>query len=211
MPAERARFVSSAPSPTVTADRSAERIVAQLGARSIVLVGMPGAGKTSIGRRLATLLDLPFVDADHEIEAAAGMAIADIFEVHGEAAFRDGERRVIQRLLAGGPQVLATGGGAFMNPETRAEIGRQGVSVWLRADHATLMQRVRRRSHRPLLAGDDADAVMRRLLEEREPVFALADIEVQSRDGPHETIVASLAEAVADHLSPDPSRQEIPE
>jgi len=203
--------VSSAQSPTADADRSSARIVAGLGTRSIVLVGMPGAGKTSIGRRLATLLGIPFVDADHEIEAAAGMAITDIFEVHGEAAFRDGERRVIQRLLGEGPQVLATGGGAFMNADTRAEIARAGISVWLRADLDTLMQRVRRRNHRPLLARDDAEDVMRRLLAEREPVFALTDIQVPSRDAPHETVVAALADAVATHLSALEHRQEFPE
>jgi shikimate kinase/shikimate kinase/3-dehydroquinate synthase len=185
--------------------------VARLGRRSIVLVGMPGAGKTSVGRRLATRLGIPFVDADHEIEAAAGMAISDIFEVHGEGAFRDGERRVIQRLLGHGPQVLATGGGAFMNAETRDAVARAGVSVWLRADLATLMQRVRKRSHRPLLANADPDAVMRQLLVTREPVFALADLTIQSWETPHETIVTTMIEALGSHLADETPSQEPPE
>ncbi|MEW5423359.1 shikimate kinase [Amorphus sp. 3PC139-8] len=187
-----------------------ERIAARLGSRSIVLIGMPGAGKTSIGRRLAARLELPFVDADHEIEAAAGMAIPDIFEVHGEAAFRDGERRVIKRLLGQGPQILATGGGAFMAEDTRAAIAAMGISVWLKADHETLMERVRRRTNRPLLAGEDPEGVMRRLLEQREPVFALADLTVTSYNVAHDTIVASLLQALDGYLShetPPPSTE----
>src|SRR4051812_37146371 len=129
----------------------AAAIVAALGARSVVLVGMMGAGKSSIGRRLATRLNIPFVDADAEIEKAAGMSIPDIFATHGEADFRAGEARVIVGLLDGGPQVLATGGGAFMNPDTRTAIGAKGVSIWLNADFDTLMRRIRRRHDRPLL------------------------------------------------------------
>ncbi|MGX1307369.1 shikimate kinase [Amorphus suaedae] len=203
--------MSSAPSQTSAPDRAAAQVVARLGQRSIVLVGMPGAGKTTVGRRLATRLGIPFVDADHEIETAAGMDIADIFQVHGEAAFRDGERRVIRRLLDNGPQVLATGGGAFMNAETRAAIAAAGVSVWLRADLATLMQRVRKRSHRPLLANADPDEVMRRLLAVREPVFAGADLTIQSWETPHETIVTTMIETLAAHLSRETPSQEPPE
>ena len=128
-----------------------ETIRRRLGARSVALVGLMGAGKTSVGRRLALRLGLPFRDADHEIEAAAGMPINDIFATYGEPYFRDGERRVIARLLHNGPQVLGTGGGAFMNPETRARIAEAGVSVWLKADLDTLMRRVRKRANRPLL------------------------------------------------------------
>lgn len=203
--------MSSAPSQTSAPDRTCAQVAARLGRRSIVLVGMPGAGKTTVGRRLAARLAIPFVDADHEIETAAGMAISDIFEVHGEAAFRDGERRVIRRLLGNGPQVLATGGGAFMNAETRAAIAEAGVSVWLRADLATLMQRVRKRSHRPLLANADPDEVMRRLLVAREPTFALADLAIQSWETPHETIVATMIEALAAHLGHESPAQEPPE
>lgn len=203
--------MSSAPSQSPAPDRACEQIADGIGERSIVLVGMPGAGKTSIGRRLATRLKLPFVDADHEIEAAAGMAISDIFEVHGEAAFRDGEHRVILRLLGNGPQVLATGGGAFMNADTRAAIARAGISVWLRADLPILMQRVRKRSHRPLLANADPDEVMRRLLAAREPTFARADLTIQSWETPHETIVATMIEAIAAHLADTSPSQEPPE
>lgn len=203
--------MSSVPSQPPVPDSACARIVDRLGQRSIVLVGMPGAGKTSIGRRLATRLKLRFVDADHEIEAAAGMAISDIFEIHGEQAFRDGERRVIQRLLAGGPQVLATGGGAFMNEVTRAAIASDGISVWLRADLATLMQRVRKRSHRPLLANTDPDEVMRQLLVAREPVFALADLTIQSWETPHDTIVSTMIAALEAHLADEIPSQEPPE
>jgi shikimate kinase len=136
-------------------------ITRQLGARSIVLVGLMGAGKSTVGRRLAQKLGLPFRDADHEIEAAAGMSIPDIFSIHGEAYFRDGERRVIGRLLQEGPMVLATGGGAYMNEETRARIAENGVSVWLRADLDVLMRRVRKRATRPLLQNPDPEGTMR--------------------------------------------------
>ena len=168
--------------------------------RSIVLVGLMGAGKTTIGRRLAARLDLPFVDADQEIEKAAGMSISDIFATHGEAHFRDGERKVIARLLGDGPQVLATGGGAFMDSITRANIARSGVSVWLSADLDILMERVSRRNNRPLLQQDDPKSVMRRLIEERYPVYALSDITVESRDAPHDAIVADLLDSLAEKL-----------
>ena len=139
-------------------------IVAALGRRSVVLVGMMGAGKSSIGRRLALRLGIPFVDADTEIEKAAGMTIPDIFATHGEAEFRAGEARVIARLLEGGPQVLATGGGAFMNADTRAAIAAKGISVWLKAEFDVLMRRIKRRHDRPLLKTDDPGATLRGLM-----------------------------------------------
>lgn len=172
----------------------------RLGARSIVLVGMMGSGKSTVGSRLAARLALPFVDADHEIEVAAGMSIPDIFASRGEAEFRAGEQRVIARLLTQGPQVLATGGGAFMNADTRARIAERGVSVWLKADPDTLMRRVRKRGNRPLLQTSDPDATLRALLMEREPVYALADLTVTSRDDPHDVVVEAVREAVEQWL-----------
>lgn len=168
----------------------------RLGERAIVLVGLPGAGKTTLGRRLAARLDLRFLDADAEIVAAAGMTIPDLFSNYGEPAFRDGERRVIGRLLSEGPMVLATGGGAYMNAETRARIAKAGISVWLQVDHETLMKRVRRRSNRPLLQNGDPEGTMRRLMEERHPVYALADITVKSHDLPQDRIVADVVAAL---------------
>ena len=169
----------------------------KLGTRSIVLVGMPGCGKSAIGRRLAPRLDLPFVDADEEIERAAGKSISDIFAEHGEPYFRDGERRVITRLLASGPQVLATGGGAMMDDETRANVRRAGISVWVKADLPVLVRRVAKRNNRPLFEGRDAEAVMRQLLQERDPIFATADIVVESREVPHDIIVDEIIDALA--------------
>lgn len=177
-------------------------VVAMLGRRSIVLVGMMGAGKSSIGRRLATRLNLPFVDADAEIEKAAGMSIPDIFATHGEPDFRAGEARVIARLLDSGPQVLATGGGAFMNAETRAAIGVKGVSVWLRAEAEVLMRRIKRRHDRPLLATDDPAATLRQLIDIRYPVYALASVAVQSREVPHDKIVDEIVAALAGVKAP---------
>lgn len=174
--------------------------------RMIVLIGMMGAGKTTIGRRLATRLGLTFVDADKEIEEAAKCSIEDIFARHGEAAFRDGERRVIARLLDGPVGVLATGGGAYMSVETRNLIAEKGVAVWLRADLEVLLERVMRRSHRPLLNNGDPAGTLRRLIDERYPVYAKADITVQSGRGPHEAvvdrIVAQLKDWVARHHTP---------
>ena len=175
-------------------------LLAALGARSVVLVGMMGAGKSSIGRRLATRLNIPFVDADAEIEKAAGMSIPDIFATRGEPDFRTGEARVIVRLLDGGPQVLATGGGAFMNPDTRALIRTKGVSVWLNAEFDVLMRRLRRRADRPLLQTADPGATLTRLMDERYPVYAGAELTVQSRDVPHETITAEIIDALAQNL-----------
>src|SRR5215468_11350940 len=173
-------------------------IVAALKGRAIVLVGMMGAGKSSIGRRLAQRLDIPFVDADNEIEIAAGMSISDIFAIRGEPEFRAGEARVIARLLEGGPQVLATGGGAFANPDTRAAIAAKGISVWLKAEFDVLMKRIKRRHDRPLLKTEDPGAMLRKLMEERYPVYALADLMVQSRDVPHDKIVDEIVHALAE-------------
>jgi shikimate kinase len=176
-------------------------IVAALGNRSVVLVGMMGAGKSSIGRRLAMRLGIPFVDADTEIEKAAGMSIPDIFAVHGEADFRAGEARVIARLLDGGPQVLATGGGAFMHPQSREAIGVKGISIWLKAEYDVLLKRIKRRGDRPMLKTDDPAETLRRLMEERDPVYAEADVIVHSRDVPHEIIIAEIISAVAPRLA----------
>jgi shikimate kinase len=175
-------------------------IVAALGRRSIVLVGMMGAGKSSVGRRLAARLGLAFVDADSEIETAAGMSIADIFSAHGEAYFRSGEARVIARLLEGGPQVLATGGGAIMNPDTRAAIRAKAVSIWLNAEYDVLLRRVRRRTDRPMLKTADPAETLRRLLAERSPTYAQADVTLNSRDAPHEMIVNEAIAALGAHL-----------
>jgi shikimate kinase len=174
-----------------------ERIRSGLGTRSIVMVGMPGCGKTALGRRLGPRLGLPFLDVDEEIERAAGKSIKEIFADHGEVHFRDGERKVIARLLAAGPQVLATGGGALMNEETRAEIRRSGVSVWVKADAALLVRRVAKRNTRPLFEGRDPERVVRELMEARHPLYASADIIVESRDVPHELMVDEIVEALA--------------
>lgn len=165
--------------------------------RSIVLIGLMGCGKSSIGRRLAARLELPFVDADDEIERAAGRSIPDIFAEHGEAYFRDGERKVIQRLLGCGPQVLATGGGAFMNTDTRASIRQSGISIWLKADLPVLMRRVAKRDNRPLLKQKDPEAVMRQLMESRYPVYAEADLTVDSREVAHDIIVGEILRMLA--------------
>ena len=174
--------------------------VAALGKRSIVLVGMMGAGKSSVGRRLAARLGLTFVDADGEIETAARMSIADIFAAHGEAYFRSGEARVIARLLEGGPQVMATGGGAFMNLETRSTIRSKGVSIWLDAEYEVLLRRVRRRSDRPMLKTADPAETLRRLLAERNPIYAEADLTLRSREAPHDTIVNEAIAGLVAHL-----------
>ncbi len=178
----------------------AARLREALGRRTIVLVGMMGSGKSSVGRRLAARLGLPFSDADTEIEQAAGMTIPEIFAAHGEAFFRDGERRVIARLLGSGPRVLATGGGAFMSDETRERIAAQGISVWLKAEPDVLMRRVRKRANRPLLQTPDPEGTLRNLLSAREPVYALADLTVVSHDAPHEAVVTDLFVALAQYL-----------
>jgi shikimate kinase len=178
----------------------------QLGTRSLVLVGLMGAGKSTVGRRLAQTLKLPFRDADHEIEAAAGMTIPEIFAIHGEEHFRDGERRVIARLLQEGPIVLATGGGAFMNEETRQRVAENGISIWLKADLDVLMRRVRKRSTRPLLQNPDPEGTMRRLMELRHPVYATADITIDSHEAPHDKVVAEVVRALGEWFEQDKQR-----
>ncbi len=177
------------------AENGVESAIAQaLGRRSIVLVGMMGAGKSSIGRRLAGRLGIPFVDADGEIESAAGMTISEIFAKHGEPYFRAGETRVIARLLESGPQVLATGGGAIMDQRTRDLIRIKGISIWLKADLDVLLKRTKRRNDRPL-----AEKI-KDLLPVREPVYAQSDIVVQSRDEPHEAIIDEIIAALPEHV-----------
>lgn len=175
--------------------------------RTIVLVGLMGAGKTKIGRRLAARLNLPFADSDEEIETAAGETIEEIFRHRGEAAFRDGERRVIARLLQGPVHILATGGGAFMDAGTRAVIAKHGVSVWLRADLDVLFARVSRRSNRPLLKTPDPRAVLSELIERRNPIYAEADLTIDSGDGPPEATatrtIAALAACARANLPPE--------
>lgn len=173
------------------------RLREALGSRSIVLIGLMGAGKTAVGRRLANRLELPFTDADAEIELAAGQTVSEIFAEHGEPYFREGESRVIARLLLAGPQVLATGGGAYMSAGTRANIKSRGISVWLKADLPVLLHRVRRRDNRPLLAAGEPETVMRELMQKRYPIYAKADITVESRDVPHDVMVSDVVEALA--------------
>jgi len=183
--------------PTAGAGASQEAdITAGLGARSVVLVGMMGAGKSTIGRRLSARLRLPFLDADLEIEAAAGMSIPDIFETHGEPHFRDGEARVIARLLDNGPGIIATGGGAFLREETRRRIRDKAVSIWLKADADIIMKRIKRRADRPLLQTADPAATVERLIGEREPFYREADLTIWSRDVPHEKIVDESIDAL---------------
>jgi shikimate kinase len=191
-------------SPTQEAD-----ITSALGKRSVVLVGMMGAGKSTIGRRLAARLGLRFLDADVEIEVAhAGMTIPEIFATHGEPYFRDGEARVIARLLDGGPAVIATGGGAFMRDDTRNRIREKAISLWLKADIDVIMKRVRRRADRPLLQTEDPVATVSRLLEAREPVYRTADLTIASRDVPHDRIVEECLDALRARLcAQNPSDQ----
>ena len=193
-------------------EATAARIQGFTPRRTIVLVGLMGAGKTKIGRRLAARLNLPFFDSDTEIEAAAGETIEEIFRNRGEAVFRDGERRVIARLLAQPVHVLATGGGAFMDPETRAVIARCGVSVWLRADLDVLLARVARRTNRPLLQQSDPRTVLAELIERRHPIYAEADLTIDSGDGPLELtttrVIAALAGADRASRAPNSEREE---
>lgn len=186
-------------------DEKAAALRDRLGKRSIVLVGMMGAGKSSVGKRLARRLALPFADADTEIEQAAGMTIPEIFAHRGEPAFRDGEKKVIARLLENGPMVLATGGGAFMNEETREAIARHGVSVWLKADLDLLLRRVRRRDDRPLLRNEDPAGTLARLIDLRYPTYAQAAITVVSHDVPQDAMVEVVVDALARHLATPPT------
>lgn len=176
-------------------------LLRRLGSRSVVFVGLMGAGKTAIGRKVAAALGLPFTDADHEIESVSRMTIPELFERYGEAEFRSLEQRVIMRVLENGPQILSTGGGAFMNAQTRAAISDHGLSVWLKADIDILMERVSKKQNRPLLRNDNPRAVMERLMGERYPIYGLADVTVPTRDERKEVIAAEVMDAIALHLA----------
>jgi shikimate kinase len=184
-------------------DERAGAIRARLGARSVVLVGLMGAGKSTVGRKLDALLGLPFHDADGEIEAVSRMTIPELFETYGEPEFRDLERRVIARMLDNGPLVLATGGGAFIQEQTRSAIAEQGISVWLDAELDLLMERVGRRQNRPLLQTSDPRAVMQKLMAERYPVYATAEIRVRSRDVKKEVVALEVIDALDRRLVGD--------
>jgi len=186
----------------------AAEVLRRLGTRSVVFVGLMGAGKTAIGRKVAQALGIPFTDSDQEIEQVSRMTIPELFELYGETEFRALEQRVIFRLLDSGRQVLSTGGGAFMNAQTREAITRSAVSVWLKADVDTLMARVMKKQNRPLLKNPDPRAVMLRLIEERYPVYGLADVTVPTRDERKEVIAAEVIDALADMLSDRGCREE---
>jgi len=190
-------------------DARAASLVRRLKGRSIVLVGIMGSGKTSVGRRLAARLGLDFVDADAAIETAARMTIAEIFKRHGETFFRDREHHVIARLITEGQKVLATGGGAFVRDDTRNKIGESGLSIWLKADHDVLMRRVRKRSNRPLLHTDDPESTMQKLIDERYPVYALADYTIHSGDGPHDLVVEHILAKLEHSLPIDSSEAQV--
>lgn len=179
-------------------------VASALGKRAIVLIGMMGAGKSTVGRRLAARLGLSFVDADVEIEAAAGKSIPEIFAEHGEQYFRDGEVRVIARLLEGAPCVVATGGGAWLRGETRERIRAKAISIWLKAESDVLLRRVKRRSDRPLLQTADPAATIEKLMAERYPLYAEADLTLLSREVPHDRIVDECVAALADYLPAHP-------
>lgn len=182
-----------------------------LGTKSLVMVGLPGVGKSSVGRRLANRLGVSFVDADTEIEKAAGMPITEIFAKHGEPAFREGEQRVIARLLDNGPQVLATGGGAYMAAETREAIARRGIAIWLDAATEVLVARIAKRTHRPMFIGVDPQAKVLELRALRDPMFAKADIHVRSSAGPHERVVRQILATIRDQFGAEPNnRNEAP-
>ena len=172
--------------------------------RPLVLVGLMGVGKTTVGRRLARRMNIPFVDADTEIEKAAGCSINDIFEFHGEATFREGERRVIKRILEGAPKVISTGGGAFIDPETRSRIRSKALSIWLRADLETILKRVKRNNNRPLLTGADPGTTLRRLMAERDPIYAEADLVVDSGDTAIDKVVDTILDSLRERTPEDP-------
>lgn len=181
----------------------ASQIRDRLGERTIVFVGLMGAGKTAIGRQVAQILDLPFADSDHEIEAVSKMTVPELFERYGEPEFRALEQRVIERLMKDGPRVVSTGGGAFMNAQTREIIGRHGLGVWLKADLDLLMERVSKRQNRPLLKDPDPRGVMRRLMDERYPFYAQAHLTFETRDAKREVITAETLQAIARYLGVD--------
>lgn len=185
---------------TVDLPRAATDLVSALGRRSVVFVGLMGAGKTAIGRRVAHLLDLPFLDSDHEIESAARLTVPELFELYGEPEFRALETRVIGRLLENGPQVLSTGGGAFMNEQTRQAIAAHGVSVWLKAEIDVLLDRVGRKNNRPLLKTGNARDILLRLMDQRYPTYALADLTVHTRDEKKDVIASEVVSALKTHL-----------
>lgn len=185
--------------PTDT-EESAQKVA---NGKTIALIGLMGAGKSSVGRRLADTLDLPFYDSDEQIELAAGLSVTDIFSVHGETEFRRGEQRVIERLLEGPQHILATGGGAYMNPDIRAALKQHAVTIWLRADLETLWKRVSRKDGRPLLKTENPKQRLADLLETRNPVYAEADIVVDSREGPHATAVNAILKALEDYTKAD--------
>lgn len=185
---------------TASRNAAATRLRELIGGRAIVFVGLMGAGKTAIGRKVAQMLDIPFIDSDHEIETVSRMSVPELFESYGEPEFRSLERRVIARLLEEGGRVISTGGGAFTNEETRGAVKRGGVSVWLKADLDVLMERVMKNRHRPLLQNADPRAVMQRLMRERYPLYAEADIVVASRDEPKEVIADEALAAIAAYL-----------
>jgi shikimate kinase len=185
---------------TVDLPRAATDLVSALGRRTVVFVGLMGAGKTAIGRRVAHLLDLPFLDSDHEIESAARLTVPELFELYGEPEFRALETRVIGRLLENGPQVLSTGGGAFMNEQTRQAIAAHGVSVWLKAEIDVLLDRVGRKNNRPLLKTGNARDILLRLMDQRYPTYALADLTVHTRDEKKDVIASEVVSALKTHL-----------
>lgn len=194
--------------PILTAEAEPHPILPRLGRRSIVFVGLMGAGKTAIGRKVASMLGMPFLDSDHEIEAVSRMTIPELFERYGEPEFRALEQRVIGRVLESGPQVLSTGGGAYMNAQTRAAIADHAVSIWLKADIDLLMERVAKKQNRPLLKNPDPRGTLAKLMHERYPVYALADVTVPTREERKELIASEVLAALSRHLDQHPAPTE---
>jgi len=190
--------------PTLAVENTAE-LLAMLGSRSVVFVGLMGAGKTAIGRKVAAILGLPFTDSDHEIESVSRMTIPDLFERYGETEFRSLEQRVIVRVLESGPQILSTGGGAFMNAQTREAISAHGLTVWLKAEVDILLDRVSKKQNRPLLKNADPRAVLEKLMADRYPIYALADVTVPTRDERKEVIASEVIEAIGRYLASHPA------